>query len=247
MYTPVLIPARNEATGIQRCLDSLPDDVTPIVIVNGCTDNTAKIAREAGSLVIELDEEGKVPAIQAGLRHLGRQALDPLLMIDADSRPISKQWSRVMTRSVAETIQVPQLVGGLVYFTKGIDPLSGVVRSMKPVFDAQRNKKPHIRGANVALNICKDALLEKLMYMPNYWPGVEPALVDTFEEMDGKTNSVFHPQSIVLTDGSRLSSLLTRVQKGSVFTHEHFNDSYEIDAPIGSTSYRTIISPIKRT
>jgi glycosyltransferase involved in cell wall biosynthesis len=66
--TSVVVAAHNEAAVIERCLTSL---VTPgvqvIVAANGCTDDTAAIARRRpGVRVIELATASKVAALNAG-------------------------------------------------------------------------------------------------------------------------------------------------------------------------------------
>ncbi|MGY0233453.1 glycosyltransferase [Longispora urticae] len=61
----VLIPAHNDAAGLARLLPQLAGlDVT--VIANGCTDDTAAVARAAGVRVLELAEASKAAALDAG-------------------------------------------------------------------------------------------------------------------------------------------------------------------------------------
>ncbi len=67
----VLIPAHNEASGIQRLLRSLTSEdddrrVEVVVACNGCTDDTAELARAfPGVVVIELPEASKALAMRA--------------------------------------------------------------------------------------------------------------------------------------------------------------------------------------
>jgi glycosyltransferase involved in cell wall biosynthesis len=84
----IVIPAYNEGAVIRRCLDELftgldPAEVEVVVACNGCTDDTAQQARDAGYAITVLDipEPGKVGAIRAAERTLS--AL-PRLYLDAD-------------------------------------------------------------------------------------------------------------------------------------------------------------------
>ncbi len=91
MPTPVgsvLIPAHNEAAVIVRCLDALFDGVEPgrlevVVACNGCTDDTARLARSAGHAVsvVELPQASKAGALRAGEQML---TVFPRLYLDAD-------------------------------------------------------------------------------------------------------------------------------------------------------------------
>ena len=85
MTVAVVIPARDEADLIARCLSSI-DSARIIVVADGCADNTAEIARSRGVEVIEIDEAnvGLARAIgcQAALRH---PEVDWIACTDADS------------------------------------------------------------------------------------------------------------------------------------------------------------------
>lgn len=88
--TSIVIPAHNEASVLGRLLDSLladsvsQDDGTDIVVVcNGCTDDTARIAAARGPRVrvVEIPVPSKHAALRAGDEHaLGF----PRLYVDAD-------------------------------------------------------------------------------------------------------------------------------------------------------------------
>ncbi|WP_405727109.1 glycosyltransferase [Streptomyces sp. NBC_00028] len=86
--TSIVIPAHNEERVIGRLLDSLledpGDDRTDIVVVcNGCTDDTARIAAERGPRVrvVEIPVPSKHAALRAGDDHaLGF----PRIYVDAD-------------------------------------------------------------------------------------------------------------------------------------------------------------------
>jgi glycosyltransferase involved in cell wall biosynthesis len=84
----VVIPAHNEATVIQRCLDALftglgQRELDVVVVCNGCTDDTAECARSSGHpvRVLELEQGSKVAALRAGD---GAAVGFPRLYLDAD-------------------------------------------------------------------------------------------------------------------------------------------------------------------
>jgi glycosyltransferase involved in cell wall biosynthesis len=70
--TSIVIAAHNEAAVIGRCLDALvtgaaPGEFDVIVVANGCTDATAKVAAaRAGVRILDLPAAGKVAALNAG-------------------------------------------------------------------------------------------------------------------------------------------------------------------------------------
>lgn len=84
----VIIPAYNEAAVIARCLESLlqdggADDLELFVVCNGCSDNTAEIARGFGDAVrvIETEVASKTHALNLGD---AAARFFPRLYIDAD-------------------------------------------------------------------------------------------------------------------------------------------------------------------
>lgn len=85
----VVVPAWNEADVIGRTLDALFADVDPrrldvVVACNGCTDDTAEVARRSGHpvRVVEVPAAGKVGAIRAAE---ATTAALPRLYLDADT------------------------------------------------------------------------------------------------------------------------------------------------------------------
>ncbi|MFD0748037.1 glycosyltransferase [Phytohabitans flavus] len=70
MTVSVVIAAHNESAVISRCLSALREggaDLDITVVTNGCTDDTAEVARQhAGVRVVELAEAGKAGALNAG-------------------------------------------------------------------------------------------------------------------------------------------------------------------------------------
>lgn len=84
----IVIPAYNESSVIERSCNALLDGALPkeleiIVVCNGCTDNTAEVARSIGEdiIVLETDVPSKSNALNLGDR---RATGYPRLYIDAD-------------------------------------------------------------------------------------------------------------------------------------------------------------------
>ncbi len=86
----VIIPAWNEEESIGHVIADLPRDWFRTIIVadNNSTDQTARVARESGAIVVEAPQQGYGSACLAALAHL--QALPPgtcpevVAFIDAD-------------------------------------------------------------------------------------------------------------------------------------------------------------------
>jgi len=82
----VIIPAHNEAAVIGRLLESLPKSVGGgrvhvIVSCNGCTDDTADVARGYGATVIEVKAASKIAALNAAD---SEAVAFPRIYVDAD-------------------------------------------------------------------------------------------------------------------------------------------------------------------
>ncbi len=87
----IVIPAHNEALVIGDTLSTItPQLVTGdrlLVVADNCSDDTARIAAEAGAEVLERtdrERRGKGYALDFGVRHLERNPPEVVLIIDAD-------------------------------------------------------------------------------------------------------------------------------------------------------------------
>lgn len=106
----VIIPARNEASSIERTVRSVIEKaparcrVEAIVVDDGSTDDTRAIARAAGARVIEMGGTGGNPA---AARNRGAKAAngDPLVFLDADCE-VCDGWLAAFIRAhdAGETI-----------------------------------------------------------------------------------------------------------------------------------------------
>ncbi len=86
--TVVIIPALNEERSIGRVIGDIPQDlVTEIVVVNnGSTDSTARVASSSGATVIEEERRGYGQACLAGIDYIKNSSYMPdiIVFLDAD-------------------------------------------------------------------------------------------------------------------------------------------------------------------
>ena len=84
----VIIPVYNDAPLLGRCLAALAAQTRPadeiVVVDNGCTDDSAAVARAAGARVVVEGKRGIAPASAAGF---DAARGDLLVRLDADSVP----------------------------------------------------------------------------------------------------------------------------------------------------------------
>lgn len=153
----VVVPARDEADSIVACLAALarsagrvPVPVRAVVVVNGTTDATARLARAAGARVVELGRAGVGAARAAGVE-AALAGRDPdrtwLATTDADSL-VPPDW----------------LEHHLALASAGADAVVGTVRLAGPVLAAHhawhqeylaglaRAGHRHVHGANLSFS-----------------------------------------------------------------------------------------------
>jgi 1,2-diacylglycerol 3-beta-glucosyltransferase len=96
LFFDVIVPAHNEAGGIQQTISNLKqldwpvDRFRVVVIADNCTDETARVARDAGALVIERHDpqhRGKGYALAHIFRWSRAKGMaDAVVIVDADSQ-----------------------------------------------------------------------------------------------------------------------------------------------------------------
>jgi cellulose synthase/poly-beta-1,6-N-acetylglucosamine synthase-like glycosyltransferase len=91
--TTVLIPAHNEGAGILPTIRDVQAQLGPndriLVVADNCTDDTAAIVQAAGvEVTVRADSarRGKGYALEFGVRHLGLNPPDVVVIMDADCR-----------------------------------------------------------------------------------------------------------------------------------------------------------------
>jgi glycosyltransferase involved in cell wall biosynthesis len=81
----LIIPARNEELSLPGVLKNIPSQVSRVVVVdNGSTDNTARIAADYGAQVVHEPVAGYGRACLAGLAALRSNPPDIVAFVDAD-------------------------------------------------------------------------------------------------------------------------------------------------------------------
>lgn len=219
MKTPVLIPACNEARLIAGTLQRLPGDlVEPIVAVNGSNDETASIARGFGCQVLEFTDPGKLPAIQETLKSIGNHAMEPLLILDADTRPIfPRQWALRMTSSlnIPHTGNRPSAVGGPAIYT-GRSPALCALRSSERIvrsgivgqgstIDTLMSggmKRAAQFGPNMGLFLRREDVLDDVLALDNFWPSEDRAMAAVVLNYGGTLLQPINPGVVVLSPAS---------------------------------------------
>lgn len=97
LKTTVIIPAYNEANSIGKVLNEIPSFIYRTVVVNnGSTDDTQKIAEEHGAIVIDQPELGYGNACLSGVNHLRTSPPDIVVFIDADYSDYPDQMTRLV-------------------------------------------------------------------------------------------------------------------------------------------------------
>ena len=86
MNLAVLIPALDEEQSIGRVIGDLPSGLVDRIVVvdNGSTDSTARVARQAGAEVVSETQRGYGAACLRGLSELGAEPPDVVVFLDGD-------------------------------------------------------------------------------------------------------------------------------------------------------------------
>ncbi|WP_433443202.1 glycosyltransferase family 2 protein [Nonomuraea sp. CA-141351] len=98
MEIDVVLPCLNEEAALPWVLGRMPDGFRPIVVDNGSTDGSAKIATELGATVVHEPRRGFGAACHAGLV---AAASDVVCFMDADASLDPEQLPRVSGPVVA--------------------------------------------------------------------------------------------------------------------------------------------------
>lgn len=235
---------------MDRLLQSMPRDAEPIVVPNGCTDETAVIASQWGATVVEGAPEGKLPALKEGIKHLGDRALEPFITIDADSYPrFSENWLRTMRRARKDlNPHAPAVVTGTFAYN-GPDPVTAAWNTAASYryFFKNRSGNGIANGRNMLVDLHDEETLEDLLSMEHLWPGEDTAIKDLVIHRGGEWKQLISPLSLVVTSGDRALPIHQRLILGREATNARVMGSYDEEAAPGARSYGDFDDDVTRT
>jgi glycosyltransferase involved in cell wall biosynthesis len=100
MTVDVVLPCLDEAAALPWVLSRMPAGCRAVVVDNGSTDGSARIARDAGALVVSEPQRGFGAACQAGL---AASDAEIVAFMDADGSLDPRQLIRVLDPVLAGT------------------------------------------------------------------------------------------------------------------------------------------------
>jgi len=113
MKLTILIPAYNEEDTIKQVIEEIPksfdsiSEIEVIVIDDGSSDNTAKIARENGAIVYSsIKNQGLAKAISYGFEKCLEHKADILVILDADCQYDSKEIPLLLKPIIEERADI---------------------------------------------------------------------------------------------------------------------------------------------
>lgn len=240
---PVIIAAYQETASIGRTLSSLdPETLQPILVVNGepLDGPTATVARQYAEqynvTILEREQPGKFPAIQAGLRFLGDTALEPVLFIDADTHLVfPKRWGEAMLKPLVKT-EDPSAVSGMIALTDGAkfdNTLRMGKRAVHSIGHRIGVNDKTLYGFNMGIKIGNKNLLADVLDMPNIWPGEDRALADKVSGQVGGYYQSLDPSTYVQTSARFHKPLIPNLVKRMFVKEDPNHDQHVVRAPEG--------------
>jgi glycosyltransferase involved in cell wall biosynthesis len=213
----VIIPAHNETTTIARTLRGLRhglsvDQLDVIVVCNGCTDDTAEVARRAdpAARVIEIAEPSKVAAVREG-----NAATDvfPRIHLDADIE---------LAGESVDALLEPLLSGSaLATAPQRRVPRTGCSRLVSAYYDVWE-ELPHVRAGLfgrgvVAVTEEAQARISALPRLMSDDLGMSDSFTDDEREVvDAAVALVHPPRTITDLPRRRIRIVTGNVQAGQV-------------------------------
>ncbi len=114
----VIIPAYNEADAIANVIAEIPDIVAEVIVVNNnSTDNTVKVAKNAGATVLAETQKGYGYACLKGMGYIAKQKIKPdiIVFLDGDYSDCPSELTKIVDPIIQDDIdfvigaRVPEL------------------------------------------------------------------------------------------------------------------------------------------
>jgi glycosyltransferase involved in cell wall biosynthesis len=103
----VIIPAYNEEKAIANVIKEIPNIVSEIIVIsNNSTDNTIKVATEAGATVLSENRKGYGYACLKGMEYISNQEIKPdiIVFLDGDYSDYPEDLSQLIAPIVKDNI-----------------------------------------------------------------------------------------------------------------------------------------------
>jgi glycosyltransferase involved in cell wall biosynthesis len=234
----IVVPAHNESSVIARALDAWvsnpgSDGMDVVVVCNGCTDNTAEIARRFGptARVIESEVASKTHALNLGdqiSRAFPRIYADADIVITVDAiRALTRRLERGDVLAVAPTPDI-NLTG-----------CSWLVRKYYDIRSRLPSSREGIGGSGVyalseegrkRFTLFPDLIADDMYVRLQFKP-------EERETLPSAKSMVFPPRTI-----SQLIAVRTRAHTG-IFELAHYFPELRVNK--GETNHRTLIALFK--
>ena len=139
----VIIPVRNEEASIALVMRDIPAEINALVVVvdNGSTDATARIAQEAGAVVLHEKIPGYGRVMSRGIAYFEDQPVDIVVFLDGDY----SDYPREMVKLIEPII------------TNGYDMV--VSTRLNPLYD-KRSLPFHVVWGNKLVVFCMNLLFK---------------------------------------------------------------------------------------
>lgn len=103
----VIIPAFNEEKAIANVINEIPKTVSEIIVIsNNSTDNTIKVAEEAGATVLSENRKGYGYACLKGLEYISKQDMKPdiVVFLDGDYSDYPEELTKIIAPILNDNI-----------------------------------------------------------------------------------------------------------------------------------------------
>ncbi len=244
----VIIPANNEEDTISGCLGSLPSkSVHPVVVANGCTDNTAELALKYGATTYELEIGSKLGAIQYALRKHWSPGR-PFVILDADSRILfSKQFASLVIRKTLSW-ECVVLNGILAYSPEADESRIAYIPTLARigyVFKHQYIDRVGTVTGQAEIIKPNEAAFDAILAFPsNIWPGEDIALADAVYKCNGDSILDLDPRLTVVTNRRGMGRLSQRILHPKAWA-AHRAKWWDSRAHLETVSYAEHLAKVK--